>query len=114
MIYNIQQRPELAKIDLGTVAISYTKHARKRSEEKMIWLPNEVKISGNVVEMETNNQTGKPRKIIVRISHDSQYDLVIALVPADEVTRGKLLATTVWLNHKNDNHKTLRKSRVAA
>ena len=111
---NIQTHPELARVNLGQAKLLWTKHASLRCIEKSITKTAELDINGNVVEMEFNLRTRKPSKIIVRVSHDSEYDMVIALVPCKQTAEGFLLVTTVWLNHKEDNHATLRTERISA
>jgi hypothetical protein len=59
----------------------------------------------NIIEVET--QGNLIIKIVIRVSYDERFDVVIALIPDFDIATVK----TIWLNEKNDFHKTLDKSK---
>lgn len=111
MIKNIQTHPELANIDLGTVYVNYSYHAKEKAAIRGIMLSPTVIVSkGSVVELELANDGKTTIKIVVREDYDKEYDRVSVLIAKN----GGIFVKTVWLNHKTDHHKTLNKQRIAA
>ena len=105
-IKNNQLNPELNDMELGHVKLIYSKHALERAAEKQINLIYSANIvKGSIVETyeDSNNMV---RKIVVRVRYDNEMDMVLVLAPAGEPKKAKVI--TVWLNHVNDNHKTLK------
>lgn len=60
------------------------------------------------IEVEVSDVTGNWTKIVCRARFDADTDVIFALIPG-RVWKVK----TVWLNRKDDNHKTLDRSRYA-
>ena len=57
-----------------------------------------------IIEIELT-ETGDLIKILARQEHDSNHDVVFAINPVTKVIK------TAWLQEKNDNHRTLDKSK---
>lgn len=102
-IKNIATHPELKHLSLGQVSLEYSRHAIIRANQKRIKLKDTIDIYNNVVEAEYTR--GRLTKVIVRVSYNNKYDMVLAIVQGGYVA-------TVWLNRKTDTHKTLNKSRI--
>lgn len=104
-IKNIQLNPELANIQIGEVKLRYGNHARLKAEKRGIGLPNRFNIcKGSVVECELTD-TDKVTKLVVRGPYNSQQDIVLVLIRGG---MDYLFVKTVWLNHTDDNHSTLK------
>ena len=105
-LLNVQDCPEMAKIDLGTFKLNFTRHAQQRAIEKKITIKNdELRVTaGSVVEVEIKGD--KWVKLLIRISYDNHRDIVFVVVPlyGPEVT-----VKTVWLNSKEDNFNRYKK-----
>ncbi len=59
----------------------------------------------NLIEIETNS-FGTPIKFVIRLHYDIRYDIAIVIIPDFDVGTVK----SVWLNDRNDTHKTLNAS----
>lgn len=107
--YNIALNPELSLLELGTIALTSTNHARHRAAERAIPLPTGMNIfKGSVVELEAEGKV--LNKIIVRVSEskNSLYDLVYVLGR----TRGtEWSIISCYKNLKTDNHISLNLTR---
>lgn len=99
----------LPKINLSDkiVKVNYSHHAieaayNDRYEE--IILKDAYNFSkSDIIEVEIKNK--KIVKIVARFDYNNNYDLIIVIIP-----QGKIIKT-VWLNDKNDLHKTLNRSK---
>ena len=100
---NVATHPELKRMSLGTVPVTYSRHAIIRSNEKRIRLKDSITIDGNVVESEYKD--GRLIKLVVREKYNETHDLVMVVVQGGHVP-------TVWLNKVSDTHKTLDKKRI--
>lgn len=60
----------------------------------------------NIVEVSIFNR--EIQKVVVRLPHDENFDLVIVFIPRSHDVG---FVKTCWLNHKKDNHGTLDKSK---
>lgn len=84
--------------------LQYGSHARKEALEDRygsIELPKFVRLyEADIVEIGVQCGT-RLSKVVARQKHCNNFDIVIVFNPADGFVR------TVWLNHKNDSHKTL-------
>lgn len=107
--YNVQINPELASLDLGYAKLVHTQHAKKRSLERGIELPQTLKLgAGSVVELEAEGR--KIKKVVVRFRMTEQLDAVYVLWNQF----GDLWTVlSCYTNSVNDNHSTLRLGRVA-
>lgn len=108
---NIATHPELARYSLGTVSVSWSHHAKERAQEKSVPRVTCLNVAlGTIVETETDSRN-KILKLVVRVSRDAKSDAVYVIVP-DVHSRGVWRIVTVWVNGKDDTHKTLDKSRI--
>ena len=95
---------ELPGID---VVLNYTYHAldaARNDRYGTIELPETINF-GLVQLIELEVVDGKPFKAVIRQHHDSRNDLVIV------VLLNGYRVKTVWLNRKNDRHRTLDRSK---
>lgn len=96
--------PKINKIDKD-FKVEYTIHAIKAAYNDRydeIVLPDTINLAkSDIIEIEV--ESGEIIKILIRTRYNSKYDLNLAIVPQT------LKVKTVWLNEKNDDHKTLRK-----
>lgn len=87
----------------GEIVPMYTYHslmASKSDKYGEIKLPSTVNLDpSNLVEVETINDT--PVKGVYRFSYDDTYDLCMAIMYENNRVK------TLWLNKKDDKHKTL-------
>lgn len=91
------------------VRLRYGGHSRQAAFEDrygILKLPSEVDLrKGETVEVGTVGNV--VTKLVMRFPHDDKIDLVMVIQPADGFVR------TVWANEKNDQHKTLNRSKYA-
>jgi hypothetical protein len=81
--------------------LRYSPHAYQEAEKDGIELPDFINLSQvDIVEMEVAN--GKVFKLLARQPYDGEWDMVHVIL-----LRG-MLVKTVWINRRDDNHKTLR------
>jgi len=96
----------------GRVRLRWTSHAlRAAKSDRYGDVPVQDTMTlewYDVVEVGTRD--GKVSKIVFRGGLNKTQDIVIVLIPGDEVWTAK----TVWINEKNDAHHTLDRSRYAA
>lgn len=92
------------------VVLNYTYHAIAAAENDRygrIELPETINFNlTEIVELEIVN--GKVFKFVARMHHDTKNDLVLVVL-ADGYR-----VKTVWLNRKNDTHRTLDRSKYVA
>lgn len=92
----------------GTLTLRYSRHAKKAARNDRygaIRLPQVLDLScGDVFEIETDRNTVV--KYCVRVRYCNKFDLTI-VVNSDGLVR------TVWLNDRQDRHRTLNASRYA-
>lgn len=95
--------PEHARSPIFTGTLRYTNHARNVTNGDT--LPATFDGTGaTLVEAELNPQTGALEKQVWRMPLDETNDMCFPLL-ADGTVK------TVWLNRRNDNHATLRRTR---
>ena len=94
--------PKISFRDIEVV-LNYSYHAIEAAESDRfgkVELP--YSINFNRVELvEVEIHKGRVNKLVVRKHHDSLNDLVLVVLV------DTLKVKTVWLNRKNDNHRTL-------
>lgn len=91
----------LTGVTLNLKASEHAKRAARSDRYGFIHIPEAITFNGaDVVEAEFVN--GKLSKVVVRLPYDAQNDAIFVCL-----TDGTL--KTVWLNRKNDLHKTLKK-----
>jgi len=91
------------------IKLTYGSHARKEAlsdKYGSIELPQTLAFNKDALYLfEIEIKDGKVVKLGVRKSHDELNDLIIIFQPNDGFVR------TVWLNRKEDSHKTLDTSK---
>lgn len=89
--------------------LKYSRHAIQESindERGEIKLPKIIDSrDATLVEIEVNE--GKVTKTLFRLSYSDEHDLCLVIIPENRVVK------TVWLNNKDDHHKTLDRSKYA-
>ena len=104
-LYNEQvYMPKLNIRDVD-VQLRYTYHAIEQADCKGIEnLPDYINLSGStIVEMEVRN--GKVMKVLARQAYDFKSDITFVILVRDMTVK------TVWLNGKDDTHRTLDASK---
>jgi hypothetical protein len=95
----------LANLAAQFYNLKYTKHARQAclsDRYGVITPPFHVDLKPNqIIEAYLCGKTIE--KITVRVDYNSDFDLVMVLIPL----QGKATVKTCWLNSRNDTHKTL-------
>jgi len=90
----------------GILPLVYGEHAKDeiRSDRYgKINAPQSINfLHAKIVELEVKN--GCVEKVVARIHHDARRDLILVVKPDGFVK-------TVWLNTKDDKHKTLNRAR---
>lgn len=89
------------------IPLKYGSHARQEAladRYGKINLPKEIKIE-NATPIEVEVIDNRINKIVFRQSHDAENDIAIVVLMADGFVK------TVWLNRKDDNHRTLNTSK---
>lgn len=107
--------PDSIKLPIGRYKLKYSNHANIAAAtdkngsflDKLKYheiLDTEI---AEVIEIETCN--GRLSKILYRLplTGSDSYDIILAVLPHCWVVK------TVWLNHRYDRHKTLRKNKYA-
>lgn len=89
--------------------VTYSRHAlRAASEDRYgsIDLPSAINTTGAlVVEVEAGDNN-RPVKLVLRANYNSTLD-VIYVILTHSLPDNSFMVKTVWLNEKNDAHKTL-------
>lgn len=85
----------------------HAKHACINDRYGIINKPpfNLILNENNIIEAELN-ELGGIVKIVVRLPYDVRFDIALAIIPDFDIA----IVKTVWLNEKNDGHKTLDKN----
>lgn len=91
---------------IGNFYTKPSRHAIARAQEKRIDIPRIVNLNDfDIIELEMTN--GRIAKMVIRGEYDDYDDICMAIIPK----RGIMFVKTAWLNHWNDSHKTLDRSR---
>ncbi len=108
-VYNVAINPELAEMSFGTLRLLPTAHAKQRAWEKGVDLPLIMVVGkGSIVELEALGKTVK--KLVVRFQTEGTHDNVYVLYHQF----GNLWSIlTVWQNHRDDCHSTLKMAKRA-
>lgn len=99
----------LPKINLSDkmVKVNYSRHALNAAYTDRyaeIALRDAYNFSqSEIIEIEVKNN--KVIKIVARFDYNIDYDLIVVIIPQTKIIK------TVWLNEKNDCHRTLDRSR---
>ena len=91
------------------VRLSYTAHAaRARTNDRYGFIPEIPVLNlGECRVVEVGIENRRVAKVVVRAELDDDLDVVFVLIPGASVWTVK----TVWLNMRNDTHKTLDRSK---
>lgn len=90
----------------GAPLLTYSKHAVEQCQSKGIRLFKSITLRRfSVIEVETLN--GRAVKYVLRGAYDADNDIIVVVMP----TGGAYFVKTCWLNHKDDTHNTLDRSR---
>jgi hypothetical protein len=96
--------PKDLKLPEGIYNLEHSEHTKQAActdRYGMIKLPTVLDTSKAIlIELELENNV--PTKGVWRTSYDNKYDIIIVMIIKTRVTK------TVWLNEKNDIHKTLK------
>lgn len=99
--------PEDVETQFGAMLLDYSPHALQAAQDDRygtINLPRVLDTSkARVIEVETDGR--KTRKVLYRIPHDPEHDLLLAIDPDRRYVK------TVWLNRNDDIHGTLDPSK---
>ena len=106
----------ITRLSGWTTELKYGPHARRACLSDKYGVitrpPRSVTLTAdNLVEVETG-ESGEPRKAVVRVDYDKDYDLVLTLGGFGGLKDG--FVRTCWLNEKNDHHFSLDKSKYCA
>lgn len=93
----------------GRYRLVYTRHARTEAavdKYRPIQLPPTIELYGigRIVEAEIR-EDGTVTKLVARVPYDVWHDLALVLVPGKEYN--VFVVKTVWLNERNDTHRSL-------
>lgn len=107
--------PDSIKLPIGRYKLKYSGHARLAAiNDRNLNFHSLLKYHeildtevAEVIEIET--RYGRLSKILYRLplTGSDSYDIILAVLPHCWVVK------TVWLNHRYDRHKTLRKNKYA-
>jgi len=99
--------PTSVPVRFGKLNLRYSRHALQAANSDRYGLINLPEVldtdKAKVIEVEVAAD-GLVEKVLYRVPHCGTCDLVIAVIPYDSFVK------TVWLNKKNDGHKTLNKA----
>jgi hypothetical protein len=101
--------PQEFEMPLFKGKLNYTRHALNVSEDgygEKITLPTHLPKDAKVVEVEVD-MVKRTVKQVIRFKMSHSFDLVMPVHLDGRVT-------TVWLNERSDNHKTLDKSKFTS
>lgn len=101
--------PDVARRLRFAVMLKYSNHARHAAKDDKRGKVNLPRVldsrEATLIEAEVVN--GRVVKLVYRMAHDDKTDVSLVVLPDGFVK-------TVWLNEKNDHHKTLNTSRYAS
>lgn len=93
------------KLTIGHIKLQYSEHAKRAAHSDrygLITLPESINVNdGYIFEAEASGKNLV--KLVVRHSFNHQLDITYVILLNGTVK-------TVWLNHKNDVHRTLDRS----
>lgn len=102
--YHSTLHPFLDLLELGTIGLSWSRHAQARAREKRFELLSEITVGeGQIFELAVRD-TGK-HKYGVRIPYTDRDDLILVIIHTGEADVYRVI--TAWLNSVDDAHATL-------
>lgn len=95
----------------GVKNLFYSRHAKQEFSDKngQIVPPDSLNFAETTV-VEVTVHGNMLDKLVLRKEHDENNDIVIVCVPCIGNNKKNWFVKTVWLNRKNDNHRTLNRS----
>lgn len=101
--------PDGYRLPNRVVPLFWTNHAhRARQNDRYGFIPEIPVLNlGECRTIEVGMENNRVTKIVVRAELDDENDLVFVLIPGN----GQYTVKTVWINQRNDSHKTLDKSK---
>lgn len=109
-LYHYQLGLPKVQLPQGVALLEYTGHAKRAANDDrygVITLPVALDTSAaKVIEVEVDGNA--VTKVLYRVSYDHKHDLCLAVIPR---RYGAWLVKTVWLNRKDDTHRTLDEKR---
>lgn len=111
--------PEAIRSVVGrTFSLRYTAHAQQAAQTdkygkiELSKIPSAVRVEQkDIIELETDDATGRVVKIVLRRPYDTTRDVAIVFIPTPE---GQGVVKTIWFNMKSDVHRTLKFQRYAS
>ncbi len=101
--------PSALNLDFGILKLQYSSHALRAANSDRygtVVLPRTLNTdSAKIVEVTAIGRT--VLKLVYRVPHCAQYDLVVVVLPDSGLVK------TVWLNSKTDTHTTLDRSKYS-
>ena len=104
--------PKDAKLRFGTLNLSWTKHALSECSADRYGIINPPQtLDTNTAQVIEAEITRKPNgslyteKVVYRLPYTEKKDMVIVVIPSSGRVK------TVWINVRNDTHKTLDESK---
>jgi len=109
-LYHAEIRlPDGFRLPARRVGLTWTKHAEgARKNDRYGYIPKMDTVDLTVCRTIEVGITGRRvEKVVVRTSLDDMDDLILVLIPGPR----DWVVKTVWINRKNDVHKTLDRSK---
>lgn len=104
--------PDGFRLPNRMVELEWTRHAEgARHNDRYGTIPRVPVVNlGLCRTIEVGLEGRRVRKVVVRTELDDTNDMILVLVPGP----GKWTVKTVWINQKNDTHRTLDRSKYVA
>jgi hypothetical protein len=102
--------PDNFRLPARIIRLAWTKHAlRALTNDRYGFIPKFDHVDLSTKEVIEVGMTGRRvEKVVIRGDLDSINDLIYVLIPKG---MDAWIVKTVWINRKNDSHKTLDRSR---
>lgn len=102
--------PEGFRLPCRVVTLEYSRHAQRAADDDRYGMIPVLPILNlglcEVIEVEIAGR--RVEKMVLRTGLDAHNDVVVVVIPK---TPNHYFVKTVWINEKNDDHKTLDRSR---
>jgi hypothetical protein len=101
--------PKIFNSNIGTIDLQYSTHAQDAARSDrygQVWLPKSIDTSKAQC-IEIQYKSGYVNKLVYRVSYTAHLDLCLVCF----IAGNRLLVATVWLNSRQDKHKTLDRSK---
>lgn len=103
--------PEWFRLPARTVNLVWSKHAAAACLDDRYGLLEVCPVLnlGQCETIEVEVTDNWVTKLVLRTAWDDEHDVVFVVIPRP--AHGHYFVKTVWLNHKNDTHRTLDRSK---